>query len=214
MSKEHSSLADRAYDLLEQKIIQLELEPGAIYSEAELSGMIELGRTPMREALLRLAKERLVEMIPRRGVQISRIDLTNHIALLETRKALDVLIATRAARRASPRQKERLRECSAKMLRAGQNGDIDEYRTVDNDIDVLIGETSNNEFAVEAVAHLYVHCKRFWSYYHDHLNIGQSAEQHSDLVLAVADGDEKGAVEAVIEIIDHQIDFTRTALDL
>jgi len=214
MSKEHSSLANQAYDLLEQKIIQLELGPGEIYSEAELSEVIELGRTPMREALLRLAKERLVEMIPRRGVRISRIDLTNHIALLETRKALDVLIATRAAKRANPQQQERLRECSAKMLRAGQTGDIEKFRTVDNDIDALICETSNNEFAVEAVAHLYAHCKRFWSYYHDHLNIGRSAEQHSDLVLAVADGDEQGAKEAVIDIIDHQIDFTRTALDL
>ena len=84
MPKEFNSLADQAYELLEEKIISLQLKPGRVYSEAELSELIELGRTPMREALLRLAKERLVQMIPRRGVLISDIDLKQHIGLLAT----------------------------------------------------------------------------------------------------------------------------------
>ena len=207
-------LADQAYDLLERKIISLELVPGHIYSEAELSESIELGRTPMREALLRLAKERLVEMIPRRGVRISKIDLADHVVLLETRKALDVLIATRAARRVNQQQKQQLLDCSARMQQAGENRDIEAYRKVDSEVDLLLARACKNIFAVEAVAHLYAHCKRFWSYYHDHLDIGLFAKRHSELAVAVAGADEAGARKAVTDIIDHQIEFTRLALDL
>ena len=214
MKEDYLRIADKAYDLLEDKIISLELVPGQIYSETELSDIICLGRTPMREALLRLAKEKLVEMIPRRGVRISDIDLTNHVALLETRKALDVLIATRAARRVSSQQKDTLLDYSRRMLIAGENSDIEAYTEVDIELDLLLAQACKNSFAVEAVAHLYAHCKRFWSYYHEHANISLFARQHSDLMLAVAAADEEKAKDAVVEIIDHQVDFTKQALDL
>ena len=207
-------MAEQAYDLLEEKIINLELVPGRIYSEAELSETIGLGRTPMREALIRLSKEKLVEMIPRRGVLISQIDLGNHIALLETRKALDVLIATRAARRVNEQQKQTLREYAAGMLAAARDGDVDTYIKIDDELDLLLANASKNIFAVEAVAHLYAHCKRFWAYYHEHANMKLFAQQHSDLMLAVAESDEEKAKNAVTAIVDHQIDFTRLALDL
>jgi DNA-binding GntR family transcriptional regulator len=214
MKEEYQRMTDKAYALLEQKIISLELAPGRLYSEAELGQIIDLGRTPMREALLRLAKEKLVEMIPRRGVRICDIDLTNHIALLETRKALDVLIATRAAKRVNPQQKEQLKQYAEHMLAAAATDDIETYLDVDGKLDLLLAEACKNEFAVEAVAHLYAHCKRFWSYYHEHADIGLFARQHAELMLAVAGSNEKAAQDAVISIIDHQVDFTRLALDL
>ena len=207
-------MAEQAYDLLEDKIVYLELVPGQIYSEADLSEAIGLGRTPMREALIRLAKEKLVEMIPRRGVRISQIDLGKHIALLETRKALDVLIATRAARRVNQQQKDTLREYAAGMLAAADSGEIDTYIEIDNALDLLLASACKNEFAVEAVAHLYAHCKRFWAFYHEHANMKLFAQQHSELMLAVAEADEEKAKIAVTAIVDHQIDFTRLALDL
>lgn len=207
-------MAEQAYDLLEEKIINLELVPGRIYSEAELSETIGLGRTPMREALIRLSKEKLVEMIPRRGVLISQIDLGNHIALLETRKALDVLIATRAARRVNEQQKQTLREYAAGMLAAASDGDVDTYTKIDDELDLLLANASKNIFAVEAVAHLYAHCKRFWAFYHEHADMKLFAQQHSELMLAVAEADEEKAKIAVTAIIDHQIEFTRLALDL
>ena len=214
MTRKNQPMAEQAYDLLEEKIINLELVPGRIYSEAELSETIGLGRTPMREALIRLSKEKLVEMIPRRGVLISQIDLGNHIALLETRKALDVLIATRAARRVNEQQKQTLREYAAGMLAAASDGDVDTYIKIDDELDLLLANASKNIFAVEAVAHLYAHCKRFWAYYHEHANMKLFAQQHSDLMLAVAESDEEKAKNAVTAIVDHQIDFTRLALDL
>ena len=214
MSQEYIRLAEKAYAILEVKIINLELTPGQVYSEAELSKIINLGRTPLREALLLLAKEKLVEMIPRRGVCISNIDLTNHIALLETRKALDILIACRAAKRINEQQKQTLKEYSSRMLVASEKNDIEEYIKIDNALDIMLAKACRNTFAVEAVAHLYAHCKRFWSYYHEHANIKLFAKQHSQLMLAVADGSEEKVKNAVVDIINHQIEFTKLALDL
>lgn len=212
--EDYLRIADQAYDLLEEKIVNLELKPGQVYSEADLGEMTGLGRTPMREALLRLANEKLVEMIPRRGVRITDIDLTNHIALLETRKALDVLIATRAARRVNQEQKDTLQSYSKRMLHAAANNDIQAYMRIDGDLDLLLAKACKNPFAVEAVAHLYAHCKRFWSFYHEHANIVLFARQHSELMLAVAGADQEKTKNAVRDIIDHQVEFTRQALDL
>jgi len=214
MKEDYQRMTDKAYALLEQKIVSLELVPGQLYSEAELGQIIDLGRTPLREALLRLAKEKLVEMIPRLGVRICDIDLSNHIALLETRKALDVLIATRAAKRVNQQQKDLLKQYADQMLSAATEDDIETYLDIDAKLDLLLAEACNNAYAVEAVAHLYAHCKRFWSYYHEHADIVLFARQHADLMLAVAGANERKAQDAVINIIDHQVDFTRLALDL
>ncbi len=100
------------------------------------------------------------------------------------------------------------------MLIASVNNDIAEYIKIDNALDSLLAKACRNTFAVEAVAHLYAHCKRFWSYYHDHANIRLFAKQHSQLMLAVADGSEVKVNKAVIDIINHQIEFTKLALDL
>jgi DNA-binding GntR family transcriptional regulator len=214
MGRDSVSLADQAYELLEARIVSLELVPGEIYSEAELSTLIGLGRTPMCEGLLRLAKEKLVEMIPRRGVGVTRIDLTQHVPLLETRKALDVLIATRAARRVTAAQKEWLSTSADAMLEAARRGDTTAFREIDEALDVLLAKACKNPFAVEAVAHLYAHCRRFWVHYREHVDTGLLAQQHATLMRAVAAGDQSKARAAVEAIINYQIEFTRLALDL
>jgi DNA-binding GntR family transcriptional regulator len=58
------TLADQAYDAVEALIVTLELAPGSVFSEAELSERVGIGRTPLREALLRLTAERLVVSLP------------------------------------------------------------------------------------------------------------------------------------------------------
>jgi len=214
MGRASVSLADQAYQLLEARIVSLELVPGEIYSEAELSALIGLGRTPMREGLLRLAKEKLVEMIPRRGVAVTRIDLTQHVPLLETRKALDVLIVTRAARRVTVAQKEWLSSSADEMLAAARRGDTAAFRVIDEALDLLLADACKNPFAVEAVAHLYAHCRRFWVHYREHIDTLLLAQQHAALMRAVAAGDESAARVAVEAIVNYQIEFTRLALDL
>src|SRR5258706_16306297 len=95
------SLTDRAYSKLEELIVTLQLAPGEIVSEAALSRQLRIGRTPIREALHRLARERLVNILPRRGLTVSEINLGAQLRLLEVRPGSERPRARSRARGAS-----------------------------------------------------------------------------------------------------------------
>lgn len=208
------SLSQKAYDVLEEMIVTLELEPGRVYSESELSDLAGFGRTPLRESLQRLAGYGLIEMIPRRGVQIANIDFNRQLALLETRRVLDELMATRAARRATEDQRKKLGHLAKLMETAAQDGNIQAYLRLDKEFDELIDRASRNEFAARALEPLHIHCRRFWSFYNVGPNLRVIATLHEKLMLAVADGDEDRAAGAANELVDYLVNFTRKALEL
>jgi DNA-binding GntR family transcriptional regulator len=69
-----SSVQDRVYAALRKSIINLNLVPGTVISEKEISLRFQVSRTPVREALIHLSKEGLVQVIPQRGTMVSLID--------------------------------------------------------------------------------------------------------------------------------------------
>ena len=83
------SLTDRAYVALEEMICTLRLEPGEVLSEGALSETLRIGRTPVREALQRLAREGLVTVLPRRGVLVSEFNVKRQLRMLEVRRELN-----------------------------------------------------------------------------------------------------------------------------
>ncbi|MFQ5570651.1 MAG: GntR family transcriptional regulator [Rhodothermales bacterium] len=208
------SLANKAYAMVEEMIVTLALPPGHVFSEADLSRRIAIGRTPLREALQRLAGDRLVVALPRKGVMVTEINITDHLALLETRRVLDRLVATRAARRATPEQRQTLRACASAMEQAVADDRIDEFMRLDRDGDALLEAASRNPFAARATASLHAHCRRFWYRYKHESDMTRSAALHSRMMNAVADGDEEAAAAASDELVDYLEQFARTALDL
>ena len=105
---EHSGLSDQARARLEEMIVSLELPPGSIWSEAELSAKLGIGRTPVREALQRLEGDHLVRILQRHGAQITEINVVEQLLLLELRRALDRLIAADAARRSTAQERSQI----------------------------------------------------------------------------------------------------------
>src|SRR3954471_17973760 len=93
--------ADRAYLAIRGLIVSLGLRPGAVIDERELMQQLGLGRTPVREALRRLAQERLVEVFPRRGMFVTEVDARDLARLCEVRLALEPEAARLAAERAT-----------------------------------------------------------------------------------------------------------------
>ena len=89
------TLTQEAYERLEEMIITLELAPGEAVSEAILSKRLGIGTTPIREALHRLARQYLVQIIPRRGVVITSVDVRLQFEVLEARRELDRLVVQR-----------------------------------------------------------------------------------------------------------------------
>src|SRR5258708_17323252 len=100
------SLTEKAYRQIEELIVTLQVPPGAVVSEASLSERLAIGRTPIREALQRLARERLVVVLPRRGIMVSEINVRTQLRLLQVRLELERLIARSAARRAGEAQRQ------------------------------------------------------------------------------------------------------------
>lgn len=212
--KRELSLAEKAYLIVEEMIVTLKLNPGMVFSEAELSRSIEIGRTPLREALQRLSNERLVSTLPRRGMIVSEINIKEQLTLLETRRVLERLIASSAARRASSQERELLRECALIMEKAAREKNTEKFMQHDREFDQITARASHNPFASNATAPLRTHCRRFWYFYQDGGDLTESAQLHSNIMESIAEGDEEKSAATVDELIDYLDNFTRAALDL
>jgi len=208
------SLAEEAYMRLEEMIVTLELQPGSVLSEADLSRKIRIGRTPLREALQRLQAQRLVTTLPRRGVVVSDINIVDYLAVLETRRVLDRLVATKAARRATPEQRRTLEKTARGMAFAAERGDMAGFMRLDTDFDHLVESASRSAFALQASVPLHAHCRRFWYLYRHNGDLPRAAELHAAMMHAVAAGDEAAAGAASDALVDYLEEFARTALDL
>src|ERR1700761_511466 len=117
------TLTEKAYRAMEEEIVTLRIPPGTVVSEAILSRRLGVGRTPIREALQRLAREWLVVIMPRRGIGISEIDPGPQLRLLEARREIERFLARSAAKRATPLQRVQFRTIADGMDHAARNAD-------------------------------------------------------------------------------------------
>lgn len=208
------SLADEAYARTEALIVTLALKPGEVFSEAALSHRLGIGRTPVREALQRLAADRLVAALPRRGMVVTEINTGEHLALLETRRVLERLVASSATRRALPEQREALRACADGFRHVAATNDLSRFMAFDRQSDELLSAASRNPYAAQALSPLLAHCRRFWYAFRHEGDLSQSASLHEVMLRAVAQGHADKAEAASDALIDYLIRFTRNTLDL
>src|SRR5690554_3538591 len=140
-----------AYDMIEGLIATLKLKPGQAIVESELVERVGLGRTPIREALMRLVAGGLIEQEPRRGMRVSEIGVAEHLILIDTRRVLERLIASGSARWATPSQRSDMLRHAEAMVAAADAGDINGYMLADQLLDHVNHEACRNPFAVQAV---------------------------------------------------------------
>src|SRR6185437_11018965 len=117
------TLTDRAYRLVEELIVTLALPPETILSEQSLAARLGIGRTPIREALQRLARDGLVVILPRRGILVSQINLKTQMRLLEVRRELERLMARSAAERATSEEAIQFADIAHDMRSASDQAD-------------------------------------------------------------------------------------------
>ena len=206
--------ADVAYDAIEAMISTLQLEPGAPVVEAEIAQHIELGRTPVREALLRMLSIGLIVQQPRRGLLVSNIDLADHLDLIHTRRVLEGVIAGCSARRATATQRSAIVACAEKMQKAAARGNLDAYMAADHALDVVNHEACRNISAVKCVEPLIVQSRRFWYAYQHEGEISEGARFHMELAQGIATGDEIAAVKGANQLMDYLVRFARRVIDI
>jgi DNA-binding GntR family transcriptional regulator len=204
------SLTDLAYLHLEEMIVTLKLAPGQPVSEAELSELTGIGRTPIREALQRLARERLVAILPRRGIMVSAIDVKSQLRLLEVRRELERLIARTAARRATDAERDRFRELVRRFEKSARTDDDVAFMRADREFNALCSAASHNEFAAGAISLMHSLSRRFWYiHYRQAADMPATAKLHADIARAIAEGDADGAARASDRLLDSVEKFTR-----
>lgn len=204
--------ADQAYDAIETLIATLQLRPGAPVVESDLIARIGLGRTPTREALMRLVASGLIAQQPRRGLLVSDLPLAEHLDLLEARRPLERLIACCSARRASPAQRAALRVCAAQMADAAERRDLEAYMRVDQGLDRVNHAACRNRYAVAAVLPMIIQCRRFWYAYRHLGDVAIGARAHQQLAEAIAAGDGDAASRASDTLMDHLREFTQRVI--
>jgi DNA-binding GntR family transcriptional regulator len=208
------SLTAQAYERIEDLIVKLDLAPGAALSEAELSARLGIGRTPVREALQRLAREHLVQILPQRGVLVSALDIKRQLRLLEARREVERMVARCAARRATAPEREQFAELAKEFAAAARNRDETRFMRADKVFNDLSLRSARNEFAAGAMGLMHGLSRRFWFMHHRQADDTESiASLHARLAQAIAEGDEVGAGAALDALIDHNEAFTRSTVN-
>ena len=208
------SLTDRAYVALEEMICTLRLEPGEVLSEGALSETLRIGRTPVREALQRLAREGLVTVLPRRGVLVSDFNVKKQLRMLEVRRELERLMARSAAVRATREERERFVAIADAMHECAGAGDDIRFMRLDHEFNVLVSQANRNEFASEAISLMSGLSRRFWFMHHRNAgDLSTIAKLHADIASAIAAGDGTAAAAASDALLEYIEAITRAAVD-
>ena len=208
------TLTDRAYRMLEELIVTLALPPETILSEQSLAARLGIGRTPIREALQRLARDGLVVILPRRGILVSQINLKTQMRLLEVRRELERLMARGAAERATPEETAQFAAIARDMRRASDESDDMTFMRLDSQFNELVSEAARNEFASRAMGLMHGLSRRFW-YQHSRESgdLPLSARLHAEVAEAIAKRNPDAAGKASDRLIDYIESFTRKTIE-
>lgn len=207
------SLTDEAYARIEELIVTLRIAPGEAVTEVALSDRLGIGRTPIREALQRLAREHLVTVLPQRGYLVSGIDVKRQLRLLETRREVERLIARSAARRATPDERRRFARLAEQFTAAAARNDDLSFMRADKEFNDLSLQAARNEFAAGAMGLMHGLSRRFWyQHYQQAADLPIMARLHAGVARAIADGDPPAAAAALDALLDNIEAFARATV--
>jgi DNA-binding GntR family transcriptional regulator len=209
------TLTEQAYRQIEELIVTLRLKPGVVLSEQMLASRIEIGRTPIREALQRLALEGLVTILPRKGILVTDINPRSQLLVLEVRRELERLLSRASAERATTAQRETFLAVAVGMEKAAKTNDDISFMRLDRELNRLVVEAGHNDYAARAMKLLQGLSRRFWyMHYREAADLPLCARLHAAQARAIAQGDGELAARASDDLLDYTESFTRATVSL
>jgi DNA-binding GntR family transcriptional regulator len=197
-------LSDKAYYLIRQKIITLEMPPLSPIDEQALMEELQLGRTPIREALQRLASEDLILLAPRRGMFVADISITDLHKLFELRTTLEGFCAHLAAERASAKQLQAMKQVILDLDAVADN-DYRGLMVIDERFHELLYQAADNEFLADVLLRLHALSFRIWHLVLERIGSVRGAmDQHIAITEAIEARDPKRAEKLVRQ---HVVEF-------
>lgn len=185
--QEPRSLAERAYRQIVRMITRLDLAPGSLIVEKSLILQLGIGRTPVREALQRLAIEGLTVHQPNRGMFVADITADAVQSIYEFRSIIDAALVRLAAQRATPSAIRELHDLHERLLAASRAGNIDDYVELDRSFYAILAAAAQNDYLSEAVPRIFHLHLRLWFYISERQGGWRDvADAHADMAGAVA----------------------------
>lgn len=212
-----------AYRAIRLRIVQLELAPASLIDERKLAEEMQLGLTPVRHALRRLALEQLVEILPRRGTRVADLNPADLGRLFEMRLELEALAAQLAAQRITPTQAAALADY-ARQTRAAQlevqleaqqsaRPQLDDAAraafntrliTLDHSMHELLSQAAHNRYLHDTLDWLYSHVLRLWNTGLARVTaLDRAMEEHCLVADAVLAGDAPRAAALMRAHVQH-----------
>jgi DNA-binding GntR family transcriptional regulator len=205
--------AARAYRAIKEKIITLELAPGSVIQDAELMQELGIGRTPIREALKLLEAEKLVVTVPRRGIFVASISITDLQQVIEVRLELEGLAMRLACERANSEDMVRLRKYHERLAdNELQTLPTRERLELDREIHLALAGAAHNAFLSVEVERFYDLARRLWYYTLGRVRPSEvNLQSHQEIIQAVLRRD---AAEAERLMRQHILEFQQTVKEV
>ena len=182
--------SDRAYDTLRREILQWRLAPGTVLGEVEQAGRLGISRTPLREALSRLAADGLVETQTGRGLVVAAVSPDAVRGLFELREALETAAAALAAERRDPATFAELADAFDGAAALVEQGDLDAYYALVARFDDAIDASLDNAYLVGALRGVRTHLQRIRRLAQDDpARLMRAASEHRTIAEAIRDGE-------------------------
>jgi DNA-binding GntR family transcriptional regulator len=206
--EERPLIAEQAYFKLRDRIVTLKLPPGAALREDELMRELDIGRTPLREAVKRLELENLVTVLPRRGTRVTEVQIADIVHITELRSELEGQAAELAALRLDDAERAR----AEGLLRALEDaaGEPDALMHLDEDVHRLVWEACGNPYMDATLERLFALSLRIWYLVLDRVP-GLSASVHDQRLLLEALIARDGTRARTL-MRDHVLAFQREVL--
>ena len=201
--KQKTSQSDEAYELLKWKILNSELALGRLYTELDLCEISGFGRSPVRSALFRLQHDRLIEVLPRKGLFVRGWSSPELKAVMETRIILESNTAQMAAKKATAGQIAHLEELMSEGRKYLKNQNRKGLMRIDHEFHIKIAEASGNSVIAELIGSLKQRSNPLWFLtITGKEKLAQVQREHEAILEAIKASDPKGAVQAMNAHID------------
>ena len=183
------SQSEEAYARILERIVSLEMPPGSVVNEARLRDELQIGRTPIREALQRLARENLVRSIPHRGTFVTDVNNTDLARITDVRVVLEAHAARLAAEKLTTADREALQELLDLLLH-GYVTDQRDLMQLDQQIHRLIYRSAHNPFLESTLERYFNLSLRLWYLVLDReVGLREAVDEHAELLQAILAGD-------------------------
>ncbi|MBU6499984.1 MAG: GntR family transcriptional regulator [Rhodospirillales bacterium] len=202
-----------AYERLEEMTVTCELRPGRLLAMQELQDMTGFGRTPVHQAVSRLAADTLITIRPRHGLQIAPIDLARERVLLRLRRDLERFVIRLAAERSGPTHRNQLLHMTRTLRQGRKAMTISEFNLLDRRIDRLIMAAAGEPFLEHTLRPLHTMSRRIGWIYHNWVAAEAGLHQTVDCHLDILDAVANRHVEAAVAAADRLIDFADSMFD-